>query len=146
MPIYTLHKAEEKYNHFPKIEEIMRTKYSLLLALFLLTGLLLFITWYQIEKPIFSIDKMTQVDDAKEINNQPPQRELDSKNSHIQSAQQDEVARNMAIINQMRRRDHEGLVVEQRPDGSKYVDLQGRFGHVIMARIDENGQLIIYEE
>ncbi|MGF1510559.1 MAG: hypothetical protein ACFB9M_13750 [Myxococcota bacterium] len=42
-------------------------------------------------------------------------------------------------------RSTEGLVEETLPNGSKKVDLQGRFQVVPVARFDENGELIVEE-
>jgi hypothetical protein len=44
------------------------------------------------------------------------------------------------------RRDSEGLVQKHHPDGSVSVLLQGRFQNVSVARIDENGKLVICTE
>ena len=41
------------------------------------------------------------------------------------------------------RRDDEGLEVVQHADGSVSVDLQGRFQHVSIVRIDENGKMTV---
>lgn len=44
------------------------------------------------------------------------------------------------------RRDTEGLVPVIHPDGAVEVNLQGRFQNVSVARIDENGKLVICSE
>ena len=41
------------------------------------------------------------------------------------------------------RRDSEGLEFKHHADGSVSVDLQGRFQHASVARIDENGKIIV---
>lgn len=39
-------------------------------------------------------------------------------------------------------RSHEGLVVERRPDGSKFVNLQGRFMHALVLTRMPDGRLV----
>ena len=39
-------------------------------------------------------------------------------------------------------RSHEGLIAEQRPDGTMSIDLQGRFQSASVVTIDENGELV----
>lgn len=50
-----------------------------------------------------------------------------------------------AEIERLRDRSVEGLQVQQRPDGSSTVNLEGRFQTVIAAQKDEDGNLVITE-
>jgi hypothetical protein len=48
-------------------------------------------------------------------------------------------------VERLTSRDATGLVPIEQPDGSVYIDLQGRFQHVPVARVNEDGTITIEE-
>lgn len=51
-----------------------------------------------------------------------------------------------AEVEAMTRRDSEGLDVETLPDGSKKIDLQGRYRQAPVARVNEEGEAEVSEQ
>ena len=48
-----------------------------------------------------------------------------------------------AALENTLRHDDEGLVTEKHPNGSSSLNLQGRYGDVVMIRVDENGKAMM---